>query len=262
MANKMWLDGPGWPGVNVRFTTRLGGVSAAPFDQLNLGVHVGDRLDDVLENRRRVSAGLPSAPRWMDQVHGTRVWTDEDEAGGLAQAVSSALTHSNPQVPRADAATTSIPGRVLAVMVADCLPVLIANRAGTALGVAHAGWRGLADGVLECTLKTLQASHPQESEWRAWIGPAIGAAAFEVGRDVRDAFLAQDEGAAACFVARSGLTDKWLADLPALAARRLGQSGVHTIEQSGRCTFTESDLFHSYRRDGACGRMALLAWLG
>lgn len=286
MANVMWIDGPGWPRVNVRFTTRVGGVSAAPFDHLNLGTHVGDRLDHVLENRRRVSEGLPSHPRWLEQVHGTRVWTDEDEAvhsvqsalstqsaqsaqsaqstqsNHLSQSAQSVGSAHDVPVPRADAATTSIEGRVLAVMVADCLPVLIANEAGTAIGVAHAGWRGLADGVLERTLQTLQASHPQEHDWRAWIGPAIGPATFEVGQDVRDVFLAQDVGAAACFTAREGLAGKWLADLPALAARRLARAGLMAVQQSGRCTYTESDLFFSYRRDGACGRMALLAWIG
>lgn len=268
MTNGMWIDGPGWPRINVRFTTRAGGVSAAPFDQLNLGTHVGDRLDDVLENRRRVSVGLPSAPRWLEQVHGTRVWTDEDEAQqSLPSASPGSTLPTAPSahvrvIPPADAATTHIEGCVLAVMVADCLPVLIANQAGTAIGVAHAGWRGLADGVLERTLESLQARHPEEHDWRAWIGPAIGSASFEVGQDVRERFLSQDVGAAACFTARAGLTEKWWADLPALAARRLARAGLMAVQQSGRCTYTESDLFYSYRRDGACGRMALLAWIG
>lgn len=233
----------------MRFTTRHGGVSEAPFDSLNLGTHVGDDAGAVADNRARVSVGLPARPLWLDQVHGTRV-LDADR-----------MVDPCDVPPQADAAFTARRDRVLAIMVADCLPIAISDAQGTIVAAVHAGWRGLADGVIEATLAQLKQARPDQHHWRAWIGPAIGPHAFEVGPDVVHAFLKVDPQAHTCFVARAGKRDKWLADLPALAARRLQLSGVTDVLHADRCTASEPDMFFSYRRDGVCGRMALLAWL-
>lgn len=244
-----WLAGPAWPGVHIRFTTRQGGTSRPPYASLNVGAHVGDDPFAVAANRRLLRDALPAEPLWLSQVHGTRVWDADHDA---------ADAHVPPQ---ADAAVTATAGRVIAVMVADCLPIAISDHRGTIVAVVHAGWRGLADGVIEATVQRLQRARAHERHWRAWIGPAIGASAFEVGADVRDACLRSDPGCSGAFVALEHAPAKWLADLPGMAARRLSAAGVHSIEQSGRCTFSESDYFFSYRRDGVCGRMVLLAWL-
>lgn len=249
MAALTWLDGPHWPGVAIRFTTRHGGVSAAPFDSMNLGTHVGDDAGAVAENRRRVSAHLPARALWLDQVHGTRV-LDADQLAGPCDVP-----------PQADAAFTTRRDQVLAIMVADCLPIAISDGQGTIVAAVHAGWRGLADGVIEATLAQLKQARPDQQQWRAWIGPAIGPRAFEVGADVVHAFLKADAQAHSCFVPRPGMHDKWLADLPALAARRLQGCGVTDVSLADRCTASEPDTFFSYRRDGVCGRMVLLAWL-
>lgn len=249
MDDLMWLPGPQWPGVSVHFSTRRGGVSAGPFDSMNLGTHVGDDPRAVAENRRRLSEGLPCEPVWLEQVHGTRV----------IDADSMQAEEKGPV--QADGALTAQPGRVVAVMVADCLPIALSDAQGTLIAVVHAGWRGLAAGVIEQAVGELCQRRPHERQWRAWIGPAIGPAAFEVGAEVVQAFTGCDPATATHFKPRTGLKEKWLADLPALAEHRLRAAGVSDVRQSGRCTFTESDLFFSYRRDGACGRMALLAWL-
>jgi len=249
VAALTWVEGPSWPGVGLRFTTRHGGVSEAPFDSLNLGTHVGDDARSVAENRKRISAGLPASPLWLDQVHGTRV-LDADPFESVGDVP-----------PQADAAFTTRRDRVLAIMVADCLPIAISDAQGTIVAAVHAGWRGLADGVIEATLAQLRRARPDQQHWRAWIGPAIGPGAFEVGADVVQAFLKVDAQSSACFVAREGMRDKWLADLPALAARRLQLAGVTDVSHADRCTASEPDMFFSYRRDGVCGRMVLLAWL-
>ncbi|AOB32113.1 hypothetical protein AKI39_17425 [Bordetella sp. H567] len=240
------VTGPQWAGVRYFCTTRAGGVGTAPHDTLNLGLRAGDQPQAVAENRRRVRAMLPADPLWLRQVHGARVV----DADGPAQ-----------DEPAADAAVTAVPERPLAIMVADCLPVLIADTGGRVLGAAHAGWRGLAGGVLEHTLEALRRKCPDAAGWQAWIGPGIGPAAFEVGPDVLEAFGADGPQAAALFAPRPGVAGKWLADLPALAALRLARAGVAAVHRSGLCTVSDPGRFFSYRRDGQTGRMAMLAWL-
>ena len=235
---------PDWvapAGVRAVMTTRSGGVSPAPYDSFNLATHVGDRPEAVEENRRRLRAALslPSEPAWLEQVHGNAV------------AVLPARTPGP-----ADAAVAFTRGPVCAVLVADCLPVFLATRAGDRVGIAHAGWRGLAAGVVETTLAAFDC---EPRELVAWLGPSIGPTAFEVGDEVRDAFLAQDAQADVAF--RRGRPGRWLADLPALARRRLGAAGVMQVGGEGYCTVSEPARFYSYRRDGATGRMAALAWL-
>jgi len=237
---------PEWrapPKVRAAFTLRGGGVSAAPFDSLNLGARVGDSPAAVAENRRRVCQilNLPAEPAWLEQVHGTRV-ADLDAAGEL-------------EAP-ADAVLTRTPGRVCAVQVADCMPVLFAARDASAVAVAHAGWRGLAAGVLEATVAKLAASPGQLI---AWLGPAISRRHFEVGGEVRAAFVARDPGADAAFVANP--RGRWQCDLAALARRRLAALGVTEVSGGAWCTYAEPARFFSFRRDGRCGRLAALIWL-
>lgn len=241
------VTGPTWPGVTYFCTTRAGGVGVAPHDTLNLGLRAGDDPATVTENRRRVRAAVPADPLWLRQVHGSEV-VDAD-APDL------------PDEPALDASVTSQPGRVLAIMVADCLPVVIADADGKVLGAAHAGWRGLAGGVLEHTLAAMRAKAPEATGWRAWVGPGIGPQAFEVGQDVLDAFTADDPATARYFTPRPGLPGKWLADLAGLADFRLRRAGVKEVALSGMCTVSQAQRFFSYRRDTETGRMALLAWL-
>lgn len=234
---------PDWPAPsNVRalVTTRVGGVSRPPYDSLNLGDHVGDESSAVLENRSRLRAGLPGDPAWLQQVHGTRV-VDLDADGTSLQG---------------DAALTRRCRTVCAVMTADCLPVLFCDDTGSIVAAAHAGWRGLAAGVLESTV-TAMAVRPESI--LAWLGPAIGPDAFEVGDEVRDAFLARDRGAAEAFV-NNHQPGKWLADIYMLARRRLVRAGVARIYGGGACTWHDRERFFSYRRDGVTGRFASLVW--
>jgi YfiH family protein len=221
-------------------TLRTGGASGGPYASLNLGDHVGDEPAAVAENRRRLREvlALPAEPLWLEQVHGT----DVARCGGPAR-------------PLADAAVALEPGQVCAVMVADCLPVLLADRGGTCVAAAHAGWRGLAAGVLEATVAALPA---EPSQIVAWLGPAVGPEAFEVGPEVRDAFLAADEAAGEAF--RPGMGDRWLADVYRLARQRLARVGVTDLHGGGLCTVSDPARFFSYRRDGATGRMAALVW--
>ncbi|TRM54908.1 peptidoglycan editing factor PgeF [Achromobacter sp. LC458] len=241
------VTGPSWPGVSYFCTTRAGGVGVAPHDSLNLGRRAGDNPDTVSENRRRVRAAVPGEPLWLRQVHGSEV-VDAD-APDL------------PDEPAVDASVTAQPGRVLAIMVADCLPVVIADGRGQVLGAAHAGWRGLAGGVLEHTLAAMQAKAPDAGGWRAWVGPGIGPTEFEVGQDVLDAFTADDPATLRFFTPRPGLSGKWLADLAGLADFRLRRAGVQEVALSSMCTVSDPQRFFSYRRDTETGRMALLAWL-
>ncbi len=240
------VSGEDWPGVAYFCTTREGGAGVAPYDTFNLGIRAGDRPEAVAENRRRLAAALPGEPRWLRQVHANAVH-DADlppPAGEIA----------------ADASVTTRPGQVLAVLVADCLPVLMADEAGQVLGAAHAGWRGLSCGVLENTLELMRRKKPAAGGWRAWVGPGIGPAFFEVGADVLEAFGAPgDAEAAACF--RLHAPGKWMADLPGLARLRLQRAGVARVELSGLCTYADRARFFSYRRDRETGRMAMLAWL-
>ncbi|HEY4974510.1 MAG TPA: peptidoglycan editing factor PgeF, partial [Steroidobacteraceae bacterium] len=212
---------------------------------LNLGAHVGDEPAAVSENRRRLRAGLrlPAEPLWLSQVHSTVV-------------VAAEQLSANELAPQGDAALTRQPGHVLAVLVADCLPVLLARRDGTAVAVAHAGWRGLAAGVIEATIAALGcAGH----ELVAWLGPAIGPAHFEVGDEVRAAFCHHHAEAEQAFLAND--RGRWQCDLHLLARQRLGALGVHSIHAEARCTYAQSDAFYSYRREGTTGRMAALIWL-
>jgi YfiH family protein len=227
-------------------TLRTGGVSAAPYDSLNLGTHVGDDPLAVAENRKRLREALelPAEPTWLEQVHGTSVLNLDSEAGASASPV------------RADAATTQTPGRVCVIQVADCMPVLFAARDGSAVGAAHAGWRGLAGGVLEATLTAME--QPM-AHVMAWLGPAIGPAHFEVGDEVRTAFVEHDSKGAAAFTRNA--RERWQCDLYLLARQRLAALGVQDIYGGGWCTYTERDRFFSFRRESRCGRMAALIWL-
>lgn len=245
-----WLR-PDWPAagrVQALMTTRRGGVSVGPwgdvggFDGMNLGSHVGDDPEAVARNRALLTAGLPAEPVWLEQVHGVQV-LDAD----LPRAAGT---------PVADGAITRRPGVVLAVMVADCLPVLLADRRGTVVAVAHAGWRGLAGGVIEATVAAMDVA---PGEMQAWLGPAIGPRHFQVGADVLAAFVAQDPGAAALF--QPERSDKWLADLPGLARRRLAALGVRWVSGGDLCTVADAARFYSYRRDRTCGRLAGLIWI-
>jgi polyphenol oxidase len=234
-----------WPapaGVRAAMTTRTGGASRGAYASLNLATHVGDAPSDVAENRRRLrdALALPQEPAWLEQVHGTAVAVLPEAKAGPA-----------------DAAVTFERGTVCAVLVADCLPVFLASRAGDRVGIAHAGWRGLAAGVVEATVAALDCA---PGEIVAWLGPSIGPAAFEVGGEVRDAFLARDPGADGAF--RPGRAGRLLADLPALARRRLAAAGVASVHGGDACTHADPARFFSYRRDGQTGRMAALAWLG
>ncbi|HEY2036489.1 MAG TPA: peptidoglycan editing factor PgeF [Steroidobacteraceae bacterium] len=240
---------PEWPApaaIRAVFTLRTGGVSRQPFDSFNIGARAGDDPDAVAQNRAALRAGLelPAEPAWLEQVHGNQV-VDLDRQ-----------TAPEPQPPgRADAAVSRSPGRVCAIQVADCMPVLFAAADGSQVGGAHAGWRGLAGGVLEATVR---AMNTPPAELHAWMGPAIGQAHFEVGEEVRAAFLAADAEAATAFVAND--RGRWQCDLYALARRRLAALGVASVHGGGWCTYSEPRRFFSYRRDGRCGRMAALIW--
>jgi len=227
--------------VRAACTLRTGGVSAAPFDSLNLGQRVGDAPSAVAENRRRVSAALalPSEPLWLEQVHGTRVVDADLESPAAA----------------ADAAVSRQCGRVLAIQVADCLPVLFASRDGAVIAAAHAGWRGLAAGVLEATVAAMGIA---PRELIAWLGPAIGQPHFEVGEEVRAAFLAHDPLSAPAFVRNA--RGRWQCDLLQLAQRRLVVLGLRPARAANLCTYAASERCFSYRRDGRTGRMAALIW--
>lgn len=241
---------PEWPApkaVRAAFTLRTGGVSAPPFDSLNVGAHVGDAPSAVAENRRRVREDLelPAEPLWLEQVHGNEV-LDLDSMRSLSSAAS----------PTADAAIARRPGKVCVMQVADCMPVLFAARDASAVAAAHAGWRGLAAGVLEATVSRLGVPAPG---LMAWLGPAIGPRHFEVGEEVRAAFLQRDAAAAAAFSANA--RGRWQCDLAALARRQLALLGIDAVWGGSWCTYSDPARFFSYRRDGRCGRMAALIWL-
>ena len=241
-----------WRGVQLFCTTRWGGVGLAPYDNFNLGLGAGEDMQAVLRNRTILRTLLPSEPCWLKQVHGRNV-VDADDALFFSEG------H---QPPEADAGVTQTPGRVLAILTADCLPVVLADLDGQVLGAAHAGWRGLAAGVLEHTLGAMQTKYPQARGWQAWIGPAIGARCFQVGEDVRVAFAGQGADQPGLFVKDPTDAQKWLADLAGLALWRLKRLGVEQVENSGLCTVSDpGQQFFSYRRDRQTGRMATLAWL-
>ena len=242
--------------IKTMITHRHGGFSQPPFDSLNLGLHVGDDPAMVQKNRDALKTVLPNEPIWLNQVHGTQV-IDADSRNDWSN------------VPSADASVTSTPGQVLAIMTADCLPVLLASKDGKVVGAAHAGWRGLAAGVIEQTvalMRTKQSNqtqtHPEtetQTEILAYLGPAIGPHAFEVGSEVRDIFIAQNPASAACFeeLQEKG---KYLADIYALATLRLNALGIEQIEGGDECTLQNPDYF-SYRRDQQTGRMGSFIWI-
>jgi len=250
---------PDWPAparVRALSTTRHGGVSAGPYGLadgtpggLNLGTHVGDDPAAVAMNRQRLAAHLPAMPRWLEQAHGCGVVTADG---------------ASVDVPQADASIATETGHVCAIMTADCLPVLLCDAAGTVVGAAHAGWRGLCDGVIEATLARMAKHAGPDPQWMAWLGPAIGPTAFEVGAEVRQAFLdrTSDEDRAAVEAAfRPGAPGKYLADIYTLARIRLARAGCRQVHGGDTCTVTDADRFYSYRRDRTTGRMATLVWI-
>lgn len=232
-------DWPAPPQVRALQTTRQGGVSQGSYASLNLGEHVNDQPQHVAANRQRLSRYLPSEPVWLNQVHGVRVID-----AALASCVESA-----------DASFTARKQVVCVTMTADCLPVLLCDQAGTAVAAIHAGWRSLCDGVIEATVQAMPVA---PASLMAWLGPAIGPAAFEVGAEVRAQFMAQDAQAADAFQPQG---EKWLGDLYHIARQRLQRLGITQVYGGGRCTHGEADTFFSFRRDGDTGRMASLIWL-
>ncbi|MEO5566217.1 MAG: peptidoglycan editing factor PgeF [Luteimonas sp.] len=255
-ASVLRADWPAPPGVHALNTMRgPAGTSVAPFDKFDLGLRNGDDATIVADNRALLQRGLelPAAPHWLRQVHGTTVHrvVNRDPSAGTGDGIGAEL---EPE-PEADAAVTGASGVVLAVLTADCLPVVLAARDGSEVAVAHAGWRGLAAGVLEATVAAMQGA---PGTIIAWLGPAAGPAAYEVGSEVRDAFMAHDPRAAAAFVpTRHG---HWNLDLYALARQRLAGAGVAAVHGGGLCTISDPSRFYSHRRDQRSGRMATLVW--
>ena len=242
-----WLERIGGRGIGALSTTRAGGVSAEPFDSLNLGLHVGDDPDAVRENRRILTrrAGGDVRFAWLEQVHGTRL-------------VDAAEVVETTEIIQADASLCRVPGIACVVMTADCLPVLFCDRAGSVVAAAHAGWRGLAAGVLEQTIEAMEVSR---SQIQVWMGPAIGPEVFEVGPEVRQSFLSSHPKATTHFKpSPANPDDRFVADLYGLARLRLTSAGVSDISGGGECTFSD-ERFFSYRRDQRTGRMATAVWL-
>jgi YfiH family protein len=233
-------------------TTRLGGVSKAPFNQFNLGLNAGDDPAAVISNRAILRSALPNEPLWLKQVHGTKVSTP----------ITRKLSRSSPF--EADASVTNVPNEVLVILTADCMPVLFTSRAGDVVGAAHAGWRGLSGGVLENTIQQMCALSlgltPQDI--LAWMGPAIGPTAFEVGEDVLEAYAGhQPPILSHAFTPIVGRPGKYFANLYLLAQDRLNTLGVGQIDGGRFCTFTDQENFFSYRRDGITGRFGSLIWI-
>lgn len=235
-----WIpaDWPAPPGIVAGCTTRAGGVSTDSKFALNLGAHVGDAPEAVIENRRRVvnDLELRGEPLWLNQIHGRDV-------------VDADATVSD--VPTADASVSSRAGQALAIMTADCLPVLFCSKDGKRIAAAHAGWRGLAAGVLE---KTLETMNTERRDVLCWLGPAISASAYEVGGEVRDAFLKLDPGFSGCFAEND--RGRWQADIAGIARLKLTAAGVTTVSGGDFCTFGDAERFYSHRRDPTTGRQA------
>jgi len=241
-APPQWIV-PGWPApkrVRALCTTRHGGASGGIYGTFNVGVAVGDDPALVAENRARLRSLLPGDPVWLKQVHGTRV-VNADEVHAIVEA---------------DACMTRSAGTVLAIQAADCMPVLLADRSGSVIAAAHAGWRGLASGVIENAVAAMKIA---PANVLAWLGPAISGAAYEVGQDVYDAFTGADPTAATAFVAHGH--GKYLVDLYTLARQRLARLGVASVHGGSYCTFGDTDRFYSYRREGITGRMVALIWI-
>ena len=265
-------DWPTPPGVRALTTLRHGlGGSRSPFDAFNLGARCGDDADAVAENRRQLEAALalPSSPHWLKQVHGVEVVRfaahPPAQAGGRWEGGGSieGQPHPNPppqagqgDEPEADAAVTATAGTVLAILTADCLPVVLAAKDGSEVAAAHAGWRGLSAGVLEATVAAMRTSPDQLV---AWLGPAAGPQAYEVGQEVHAAFTSRDGRARMAFLpTRPG---HWRVDLYTLARQRLLDAGVTDVHGGGLCTISDPARFFSHRRDGRSGRIATLAWI-
>lgn len=245
---------PGWvaaKSIQAFCTTRVGGLSQYPFDSLNLGLNAGDNPVSVLQNRSILRSSIPSEPIWLKQIHGVTVSTP-------------ALRKSIGLGPfEADAAVSNTPNEVLAILTADCMPVLFASKRGDVIGAAHAGWRGLSGGVLENTIKAMVGLSPSlaPQDISVWMGPAIGPTAFEVGEDVLQAFADQGHATLSnAFRPIIGRPGKYLADLYVLARDRLACLGIEEVNGGDFCTFTDQDRFFSYRRDKATGRFASLIW--
>lgn len=223
-------------------------MSSKPYASFNLGDHVGDHPIAVAANRAKLGASLPAEPLWLKQVHGSGIVTADQTVG----------------VPEADGSCTRQMDCICTVLTADCLPVLLCDRSGTVVAAAHAGWRGLAEGVLEAAVAAMVVD---PDEILAWLGPAIGPQAFEVGEEVRQIFMAHDPLAARAFSSSACTpnspenSQKWLADIYLLARQRLARVGVKQVSGGGYCTYTDAERFYSYRRDGVTGRMASLIWL-
>jgi YfiH family protein len=247
-----WPDLPG--GVGAVTTLRGGGVSTGPYDDgmggggLNLGDHVGDAIEAVRTNRAVLQAALPAVPAWLTQIHGTTVHTVDanDDRGEGARC-------------EADASFAVGAGAVCAILTADCLPVLLCDSAGRVVGAAHAGWRGLLGGVLENTVQAMRMAGAGEIS--AWLGPAIGPQKFEVGAEVRAAYVARDERHDAAFLPKEAAPGKYLADIYRLARLALAEAGVKQVSGGGFCTVSDAARFYSYRRDGVTGRFASLIWI-
>jgi hypothetical protein len=248
VAGTLELIAPDWPApaaVRAVATTRSGGVSTGPYASLNLGDRVGDDPGAVRENRARLAAalGLAREPLWLNQVHGCAVGQAETAVRGAT----------------ADAMIASSAGTACVILTADCLPVLFCNDAGTLVAAAHAGWRGLAAGVLEATVAALKQKGAGPATLMAWIGPAISGPAYEVGAEVRAAFLASHRGAAPGFAPNA--RGRWQLDLAAVARQRLHAAGLRRVYGGDLCTAGDPGRFFSHRRDGPCGRQAALIWL-
>lgn len=243
MSNDIEFLVAGWPApANVRACTtmRAGGASRGAYASFNLGDHVGDDPQAVQQNRAQLRTALPAEPLWLKQVHGANVVNAAQVSVGV----------------EADGAWTDRPGVVCAVLTADCLPIFLCDTRATKVALLHAGWRGLARGIVESGLRALDVP---AHELLAWFGPAIGPDAYEIGDEMRRAFVHDDPGAAEAF--RPTDPGRWHADLYALARRRLQRLGVHAVTGGERCTLRERERFYSYRRDGVTGRMASLIWL-
>ncbi len=240
-----WIT-PNWPAppnVQAIFTTRNGGFNSGPYTSFNLGGHVGDKQNNVNLNRAKLFKSLPNEPKWLNQIHGsTPIWVD-----------------NNTNVLKGDAALSKTYNIVCAILTADCLPIFLCNEAGTAVGIAHAGWRGLVSGIIEQTVAEMRK---ECSHIMAYLGPAIGPNYFEIGEEVRHYFIKQNEMSAPAFVQHEGVNSKkWLANIFLLARQRLIAVGVTKIYSNDECTYSNSNKFFSYRRDGETGRMASLIWL-
>lgn len=250
---------PNWPApsnVHAFATTRNGGFSKAPFDSLNLGAFAGDDLAAVIQNRAVLDGLLPQSPFWVKQVHGTRVIHAQGSNPGIDQSII-----------EADASFTTTPQTVLSILSADCMSVLITNRTGSAVAAAHAGWRGLCDGVLENTIELFlkEQANQTPNQLLAWIGPSISAKHYEVGKEVRDAFLQAADArghslSATCFMPCQSSSEKYWADLPQIAKERLLALGITQVSGGDLCTYSDPERFFSYRRQNPSGRFVSLIW--